>query len=44
MSAELLDIYSEGEQNFVTSLIADKKLPFVSLTMNKTLNKLVLII
>ncbi len=31
MSAELLAIHSEEEQNFVTSLIADKPMPFIGL-------------
>ncbi len=42
MSGELLAIHSQEEQNFVTSLIADKAIPFIGLTMNNTLMRLVL--
>jgi hypothetical protein len=34
MSGELLAIHSEEEQNFVTSLIADKPMPFIGLVRN----------
>ncbi len=44
MSGELLAIHSPEEQNFITSLIADKPMPYMGLTMNKTLRRLVLII
>ncbi len=44
MSGELLAIHSPEEQNFVTSLIADKPMPYIGLTMNNTLRRLVLII
>ncbi len=37
MSGELLAIHSPEEQNFVTSLIADKPMPYIGLTMNNTL-------
>ncbi len=43
MSGDLLAIHSAEEQNFVTSLIADKAMPFIGLTMNNTLMRLVLI-
>ncbi len=43
MSGELLAIHSPEEQNFVTSLIADKPMPYIGLTMNNTLRRLVLI-
>jgi hypothetical protein len=43
MSGELLAIHSPEEQNFVTSLIADKPMPYIGLTMNNTLMRLVLI-
>jgi hypothetical protein len=44
MSGELLAIHSPEEQNFITSLIADKPMPYIGLTMNNTLMRLVLII
>jgi hypothetical protein len=44
MSGELLSIHSQEEQNFITSLIADKPMPYIGLTMNNTLMRLVLII
>jgi hypothetical protein len=44
MSGELLAIHSPEEQNFVTSLIADQQMPFIGITMNNTLSRLVLII
>jgi hypothetical protein len=44
MTGDLLAIHSEEEQNFVTSLIADKPMPYIGLTMNNTLYRLVLII
>ncbi len=37
MSGELLAIHSEEEQNFVTSLIADKPMPFIGLMRNNSL-------
>jgi hypothetical protein len=43
MSGDLLAIHSPEEQNFVTSLIADKPMPYIGLTMNNTLMRLVLI-
>ena len=43
MSGELLAIHSPEEQNFVTSLIADKPMLYIGLTMNNTLRRLVLI-
>ena len=43
MSGELLAIHSPEEQNFVTSLIANKPMPYIGLTMNNTLMRLVLI-
>jgi hypothetical protein len=43
MSGELLAIHSQEEQNFVTSLIADKPMPFIGLTRNNTLMRLVFI-
>jgi hypothetical protein len=43
MSGDLLAIHSPEEQNFVTSLIADKPMPYIGLTMNNTLRRLVLI-
>jgi hypothetical protein len=42
MSGDLLAIHSPEEQNFVTSLIADKPMPYIGLTMNNTLRRLVL--
>jgi hypothetical protein len=44
MSGELLAIHSQEEQNFVTSLIADKPMPFIGLTANKNLMRLELIL
>ncbi len=44
MSGELLAINSQEEQNFVTSLIADKPMPFIGLTTNKNLMRLELIL
>jgi hypothetical protein len=44
MSGELLAIHSQEEQNFVTSLIADKPMPFIGLTRNNTLMRLVFIL
>jgi hypothetical protein len=43
MSGELLAIHSQEEQNFVSSLIADKPMPYIGLTMNNTLMRLVFI-
>jgi hypothetical protein len=43
MSGDLLAIHSPEEQNFVTSLIADKPMPYIGLTMNNTLRRLELI-
>jgi hypothetical protein len=43
MSGELLAIHSPEEQNFVASLIADKPMPYIGITMNNTLMRLVLI-
>jgi hypothetical protein len=43
MSGDLLAIHSPEEQNFVTSLISDKPMPYIGLTMNNTLMRLVLI-
>jgi hypothetical protein len=43
MSGELLAIHSQEEQDFVTSLIANKPMPYIGLTMNDTLSRLVLI-
>jgi hypothetical protein len=37
MSGELLAIHSPEEQNFVASLIADKPMPYIGITMNNTL-------
>ncbi len=41
MSGELLAIHSQEEQNFVSSLLADKPMPYIGLTMNNTLMRLV---
>jgi hypothetical protein len=43
MSGKLLAIHSPEEQNFVASLIADKPMPYIGITMNNTLMRLVLI-
>jgi hypothetical protein len=43
MSGELLAIHSQEEQNFVSSLLADKPMPFIGLTMNNNLMRLVFI-
>jgi hypothetical protein len=44
MSGELLAIHSQEEQNFVSSLLADKPMPYIGLTMNHTLMRLVFIL
>jgi hypothetical protein len=43
MLGELLAIHSPEEQNFVASLIADKRKPYIGITMNNTLSRLVLV-
>jgi hypothetical protein len=37
MSGDLLAIHSEEEQNFITSLIADKPMPFIGLVRNNSI-------
>jgi hypothetical protein len=44
MSGDLLAIHSPEEQNFVTSLIADKPMPFIGLRVNNKLMRLELIL
>ncbi len=40
LEAELLSIHSAEEQNFITSLVANKPSPFIGLTKNVTLYRL----